>query len=296
MSNFEAIEIPKIDKSWRAFVQSFRQPKPVIQKIEKEPIWKSRYISLTKPEEILTLVDVGYKAEEINQYAGKKDDTLYLSKFRFLNEEGIEKLLAVTNQLEKLVVPSSYIVGHWLRGVEKYSQFICDMMRDRKFLKELSQMVGVSLISHPIQDAAVVLNKLIASPKKLDNKDNLAAWHLDGMNYVFIILLSEPRMFEGGELIYYRKHKNLFPNRVSSSDRAIHTINLEKPGDTIFMRGSHLYHAVRPLISGERKTLILSFFCPPLAEFDSNTFWHLAPADGLIPTLENWIKFKWSFH
>jgi hypothetical protein len=68
----------------------------------------------------------------------------------------------------------------------------------------------------------------------------------------------------------------------------VRTAPFRHVGDTMFTRGSRVYHAVTPVTRGHRITLAVSLFCPLLGKQDENRFWHSAPDDGLLRTMNNW--------
>ena len=116
------------------------------------------------------------------------------------------------------------------------------------------------------------------------------------MNYVFTMTLSDHEEHEGGDYIYYRGHPRDFDTRreeITAKGPAhadVHTAPFQHVGDTMFTRGSRVYHAVTPVTRGDRITLAVSLFCPVLGRQDENRFWHSAPDDGLLRTVNNWRK------
>ncbi|MFK8845186.1 hypothetical protein [Streptomyces sp. Ac-502] len=72
----------------------------------------------------------------------------------------------------------------------------------------------------------------------------------------------------------------------------VHIAPFQHVGDTMFTRGSRVYHAVTPVTRDRRITLAVSLFCPLLGDQDENRFWHSAPDDGLVRTLNNWNALR----
>ena len=178
--------------------------------------------------------------------------------------------------------------------MEALSPFVHAMVRDPAFLRRASDIVGVPLIPHPLRDAGVQINYY--EPARVTQAPPVAKWHLDGMNYVLTMTLSDHEEHEGGDYIYYRGHpRNFDAQRDDLTGQGIrhldiHAAPFQHVGDTMFTRGSRVYHAVTPVTRGDRITLAVSPFCPTLGRQDENRFWHSAPDDGLFRTLGNWYK------
>ncbi|MEW2397275.1 hypothetical protein [Streptomyces sp. NPDC046862] len=191
---------------------------------------------------------------------------------------------------------SGYVVSHRLRGVETISPFVHAMVRDPAFLNAASRLVGVPLIPHPIRDAGVQINYY--GPPAPSQAPTVAKWHLDGMNYVFTMTLTDHEEHEGGDYIYYKGHPRQFDARreeitaKGSAHPDVHTAPFQHVGDTMFTRGSRVYHAVTPVTRGHRITLAVSLFCPVLGNQDENRFWHSAHDDGLLRTIGNWRSLR----
>ncbi|GCB43906.1 hypothetical protein [Streptomyces sp. NL15-2K] len=130
----------------------------------------------------------------------------------------------------------------------------------------------------------------------------VAKWHLDGMNYVFTMPLSDHADHSGGDYIYFQGHPREFDtDREEITTRGpdhprVKTAPFQHVGDTMFTRGSRVYHAVTPVTRGDRITLAVSLFCPLLGKQDENRFWHSAPDDGLLRTLRNWGELRRAVH
>lgn len=259
-----------------------------------EPRWTSDYVA-TAPTEVTRqrLADFDYREHEQAAISGGYDDVAMVGPIKLLTDEGIAALAQICASLGDAAVDNDYVVTRRLRNVEEISPFVYEMTRDPQFLALVSSIVGVELVPHPIRDAGVQINYYTtASPGE---KPQVAKWHIDGMNYVFTMTLTDRSAHDGGDYIYFRGHRGdfeLHQETIATEGAAHPRVELAPfaaAGDTMFTRGSHVYHAVTPLTRGERTTFALSFFCPALGEQDENRFWHSAPDDGLLRTVKNWI-------
>jgi hypothetical protein len=259
-----------------------------------EPRWETRFVASLAPEPAATLrmADFSYSDHELHGREGYRDDLAMAGPIRLLSPDGAQALREICHELKTCAVHNDYVVSHRLRGVETISPFVHAMVRDPAFLNAASRLVGVPLIPHPIRDAGVQINYY--GPPAPSQAPPVAKWHLDGMNYVFTMTLTDHEEHEGGDYIYYRGHPRQFDARreeitaTGSAHPDVHTAPFQHVGDTMFTRGSRVYHAVTPVTRGHRITLAVSLFSPVLGNQDENRFWHSAPDDGLLRTISNW--------
>lgn len=264
-----------------------------------EPAWDPRYVDVRADRAVrLSMADFDYRKHEVRRVNGAEDSLALTGPITLLTQEGSEVLAGTARQLAGTATDNDYVVSRRLRAVEKLSGFVHDMLRDKTFLVAVSRLVGVPLIPHPVQDAGTQINYYAAPTIATAGPPEVAKWHVDGMNYVFTMLLTDHSGFEGGEYVYFKGHREDFalrPGAGPSEDVAPGDLGIApfvNVGDTMFTRGSRVYHAVTPVTSGHRTTIAFSLFCPYLAREDANRFWHSAPDDGLLRTLRNWALLK----
>ncbi|MFJ6699393.1 hypothetical protein ACIQM4_25405 [Streptomyces sp. NPDC091272] len=264
-----------------------------------EPRWRSALVAHSGPAPAVTaaMSDFGYRTDELHGRANLPDDLAMTGPVQLLTPEGAGFLREIVHALKPCAVHNDYVVSHRLRGVEALSPFVHDMVRDSSFLRRASHLVGVPLVPHPIRDAGVQINYYEPSRTTVQAAP-VAKWHRDGMNYVFTMTLSDHGEHEGGDYIYYRGHPDAFDRSREEITAAgpdhphVRTAPFQHVGDTMFTRGSRVYHAVTPVTRGHRTTLAVSLFCPLLGDQDENRFWHSAPDDGLLRTVSNWRALR----
>ncbi|MBT9235273.1 2OG-Fe(II) oxygenase [Pseudomonas sp. MG-2] len=209
---------------------------------------------------------------------------------RLFTPEGVAVLQEICARLEEGAGDSDWIISRRTRGVTALSSFIHDMMFSRAFLLAVSRIAGVPLVPYPMLNARSQINYYY--PKPGERQQQLGMWHTDGTNYVLNIVLSAPCDYSGGEFLF---HNGTVDNFDALDYRTFETARLDEPGDALFIHGSRLYHGVRPVLSGRRMSLVLSFHCPYFSD-DSNRFWHLASDDGIPATIPNWLGLRWALY
>lgn len=251
--------------------------------------WSSDFVADDSIPEAVKMDELGYRPDELSSRNGVIDDTAVVCPVRLLNSEGSQILAQVCKDLEQQALGSSFIISRRARGADLVSPFVYNMVRDRSFLVRASRIAGVPLIPHPVRDGVAQINYYGAEKGK---KSEIAKWHIDGMNYVFTMLMTDPSDFDGGQFNYFLGRPEDFDPGEVSEDR-VRRAPLGAIGDSIFARGSRIYHGVTPLQRGSRIVLTVSLFSPAFADTDPNSFMHIAADDGIPHTVPNWARLKW---
>jgi hypothetical protein len=284
--------IPKFSTGLNPLLASFKQG-PLRRRTrvmeQLSATWDSSFVASDRFPEPLRMGEFGYRDDELPHSNRVIDDLAMATPVRLLDARGSAALAEVCRSLEPLALGSSFIISRRLRGADLLSPFLYNMLRDRSFLLRISRLAGVPLIPHPVRSAAAQINYYSGEP---DKSDEIGKWHLDGMDYVLSMLLTDPAEFDGGEFAYFVGRRDAF-DRGMIADADVRTAPLHAAGDAAFFRGSHIYHGVSPVTSGHRMVLTLSFFCPSFAAHDSNTFLHVASDDGVPKTVPGWLRLKW---
>lgn len=204
------------------------------------------------------------------------------------SEQGVMELRRACYQLEAASSTSNWIISNRARAATQSSTLIRGMMNSRTFLLAVSGMAGVPLVPHPLLNARSQVNYFYP-PETPDDKAQIGMWHTDGTSFVLNILLSDPSEYEGGEFVYFEGPTEQFDTHDFSG--RLRKSKVKACGDAVYIYGSRVFHGVRPVTSGRRMSLVLSFHCPYTAE-DVNTFWHLASDDGVLATVRPWMRLR----
>lgn len=269
---------------------------------DKELAWEPQYVADPGAESVtqLNMAAFGYRPFELTEFnGGKTDDLAYSGIHQVLTPDGVVAFRSVCERLADRVRDDDYIVSRRLRNADNLSKFVHGMMRDLGFLRRMSMIAGVPLVPHPISDASVCINYFEGADKRSaeDTSPQVAKWHCDGMTYVFVMQLNDSSDFDGGELMVYQNHQQQFEHDKEDviGRGADHTdvfiVPFAAAGDTVFTRGSRLWHAVNPVLSGKRISVVLSLFSP-VTIYDENPFWHIAAEDGLGQAVRNFRRLR----
>ncbi|CAM5621525.1 hypothetical protein SALBM135S_02509 [Streptomyces alboniger] len=224
---------------------------------------------------------------------------MYSGPHRLLTDEGVRRLRRVCENLADRAPDDDYIVSRRVRNVSGASRFVRAMVSDPTFLGRVSAIAGLPLVPHPLSTPAICANYFDTHEVRVGDRTEpqKARWHYDGMTYVFVMQLADLEEFGNGRLMIYQGTRADFErDRDAVAEQGnTHPKVFEPPlrhaGDAVYTLGSSLWHAVQPVSSGSRISVILSFFAP-LERHDSNPFWHLAAEDGIVEALGGFAKLR----
>ncbi|WP_198406946.1 2OG-Fe(II) oxygenase [Nocardia terpenica] len=269
---------------------------------EAEPRWQSSFVETAVDPDVarLRLEDFGYGEREIRALGKSRDLWAYSAPHRLLTTEGVAAFRTVCEALADRAPDDDYIVSRRVRNATSMSRFINEMMHDEGLLCRVSAIAGVPLVPHPLVNPGVCINYFDDKKVRINKveESQVAKWHYDGMTYVFVMQLAQPTEFTGGELLIYQGHRDRFQKEKNAvtTNAAAHPQVFRAPftamGDTVYTRGSAIWHAVTPVTTGRRISAVLSFWCPLLPHDDTNEFWHIAAEDGLLPSLSGFVRLR----
>ena len=292
-------DIPRMSKGLSLLIKSLKARRPVPSRLQSEPLWDDAFnrSDVKTPTTLTrTLLDLGYSQSDINRHELHIDNLGYVGPIRPFSDECIQILSTIAQRLEEKAPSNPHIVSRRLRGAQHHSKFIADLIDSPDFLYSMSELAGVPLILHPHPDAAVQINYYRHDASRPEKNPDVAKWHTDGMDYVLTVLLTDSSTYTGGNFLYYDGVAATFDPRVEHHHEKVRVADFHKLGESIFTKGSKIFHGVTPVTQGFRVTLVISLFCPYFHMNDSNRFWHSAPDDGLVRTVKNWTRFKLPWH
>jgi hypothetical protein len=232
------------------------------QAIADEPVFDPvRHLALEPPRQVWRLEDLGYAAEEIRKCA---TDVAVAGPFRVLSEEGTVAARSVAVALRKLSQSSDRTAKYLPGGVYR-SKFLRDLCNCPKITDFLSDIAGCLLLPHTMPSQQLYINFAPDDPAQA-----VDTWHVDSIGFDYVLLLSEPRTFSGGQFQFFRGTKqeaagllqtdtqglteatirDLPPSRVVSPE-------FPRAGYALFQQGAMVVHrATRLQHPAERITMV----------------------------------------
>ncbi|DBA00998.1 TPA: hypothetical protein N0F65_006259 [Lagenidium giganteum] len=204
--------------------------------------------------------------------------------FQLLSAEGVKLLNAIVedHKTHPLVAQSNARAPLFLRGLGFASAFVNGMAESPVIGDAVSRLSGDALVSHPLIMNQGHVNYGMKTGKVVD------AWHADSVDYVLVVMLSDPKNYAGGELQIVKTNNVENGVAMIESERLtpqdVLTVRFERAGQAILLRGSKHIHRVMPVTEGgPRLSCILSFttrnvFAPDLTRygtFKNDTFAHV---------------------
>jgi len=180
-----------------------------------------------------------------------------------LSEEGFKAFRAITDQYRK-GAKRSHRQPSSNRGIPYRSKFIQDFVSDPTWLAYASKLAGRPLCPHSFGMHAIQVNY-----GKPGLKEAVDKWHLDSVDFVMVILLSDITDMVGGELQVYTRNMSgpeaaAELNKKGMDPEHIRTVSYDTGGMGIFCQGSRIFHRVSPVQSAreDRISMVVSFSSP----------------------------------
>jgi len=230
------------------------------EKVFDEPIFDPNVhlaLPFKRPDQIWTLQDLGYSSEEIsNNCASKLGVT---STFKLLTEEGVSALRDVCLKLYKH--HQTHIrTADFVRGGVYRSKFLKDLCLNPEITSFLSELAGSPLSPHsmPLQ-----LGHINFAPKTLNT--TIDKWHTDTVPFVFVVLLSDPSKFQGGQFQFFNGVASQAKSIAEQNNNNLPESDTVSPffpsaGYAIFQQGNKVCHRASALTTiSERITMVNAY-------------------------------------
>ncbi len=258
------------------------------QWLKSEPEFDpGKHLALETPEKIWTLKEFGYTSDEINQHPFPIAIT---TAFRMLSHEGLEAMREVTQQLIDFSSTSDRI-GNFVRGGVYRSKFLRDFCNSPEITSFIEELVGTGVIPHTMPLYQGHINLL---PKET-NRD-VDRWHLDTVCLDYVLLLTDPKEFEGGHFQFYPCHKDEAISSLNGTGKkSIQPISMQIPdaGYAILQQGNMVVHRALQVTKGdERTTLVHSFLPENLSAKDISQLSDCSPIDPHEILFTEWARHK----
>jgi len=173
-----------------------RELPPTYAAIPNEPTFDpARHLALEPPRNVWRLSDLGYTAAEIGECAS---EVAVAGPFRLLSEEGVSLARSAALSLRDLCRTSDRTAKYLTGGVYR-SKFLRDLCHCAWITDFLSDVAGCALLPHSMPSQQLYINY---APDELTNA--VDTWHVDSIGFDYVMLLSDPRTFGGGQFQFFR--------------------------------------------------------------------------------------------
>lgn len=256
------------------------QRPPEYIKLKNEPAFDAdRHLQLEHPISVSTLGELGYTGEEASECPS---DFGVSSAFRILSDEGLDIMreicLKMYDNRNISVGTGVNRLGSYVRGAGYRSKFIKDFCDSPKLAEHLSEMAGVKLARHSVPAVACGVNY---APEDITRA--VDSWHTDSVAFDIVMMMSDPKKFEGGEFQYFNGTKMEGQEILGITgeegidtdlpeDRVV-TVPFPAAGYGFMQQGNMIFHRAKRLKrKAERMTMIPSFVVvPPYAADATNS-------------------------
>jgi hypothetical protein len=173
-----------------------RELPPTYAAIPNEPTFDpARHLALEPPHNLWRLSDLAYTAAEIGECAS---EVAVAGPFRLLSEEGVSLARSAALSLRDLCRTSDRTAKYLTGGVYR-SKFLRDLCNCPWITDFLSDVAGCALLPHSMPSQQLYINY---APDELTNA--VDTWHVDSIGFDYVMLLSDPRTFGGGQFQFFR--------------------------------------------------------------------------------------------
>jgi len=235
--------------------QNYRQ-------LADEPCFDAaRHLAPERPARTWTLADFGYDAAAIAVAASPVAIT---SPFRLLSPEGVtafrQVALALYGNRRTSNRTASYVSGSVYR-----SRFIRDLCNAPEIAQVMSEIAGCELVAHSMPSQQAYIN---FAPEDVGRA--VDTWHTDGIGFDYVLMLSDPQLFEGGEFQFFQGTREEAASlleigvgglvgpvtRDLPADRVV-SAAFPAAGYAVFQQGTHVVHRATALRrAAERITVV----------------------------------------
>ncbi|KXS15578.1 hypothetical protein M427DRAFT_56658 [Gonapodya prolifera JEL478] len=227
----------------------------------------SKHLALSNPEYIVTLdfQKVPFSPTHASfDPANPHPRLAFTAPFRVLSDEGVAVARQIMDRQAKAcpqIMQSDDRTPLCLRGLGYTSPFIRHLNEHTSLTSHLSRLASDPVCAHPM-----VLNYGQINVGAVGADKPVDAWHFDSVDYVLVVMLSDTREMQGGELQVLMKGKESAIGTLEDTggmvkEEDLLTVKYPGPGWAIFMQGSSMLHHVTPVLTSPhpRTSLINSY-------------------------------------
>ena len=223
----------------------------------------SKHLQIEPPAWVRTLqfedISLPYSAEDMEKVKGESGFG-FTPPFRLLSEEGTKAMRhEVERHKEHCMKQNERSMS--VRGLGYLSRFVQEWVHCPRVLQAVRDISQLDLYPHN-----QVMNHAHTNIGIPGNGRAVDQWHFDSVDCVCIVLVSDGRCMNGGELQVLQ-----VPNATTAifeelkatgiPPKLIDSIQLQEPGTCVLVQGSKVMHSVTPVLEAmePRHTVIIPF-------------------------------------
>jgi len=169
---------------------------PTYQPLADEPRFDpARHLALEHPQQIWRLAELGYTPAQIRACAS---EVAVAGPFRLLSAAGVAAARSVALSLRAHSLSGDRTASYLAGGVYR-SRFLRDLCNCTQLTAFLSRIAGCELLAHSMPSQQVYINY---APE--DATRAVDTWHVDSIGFDYVLLLTDPRSFSGGDFQFFR--------------------------------------------------------------------------------------------
>ena len=185
----------------------------------------------------------------------------YTEPFRILSESGVKKLREAVDREAPIRARGNERTPSCLRGLGYLSTAVREYTESPVLLKLFSKLARQPIGVHPISMNTGHTNISKTGTGYVDQ------WHVDSVDYVLVLILSDLTDMKGGELQVLnmpdasgKLYDDLKANGVP--EELVKSVSYLKAGYGVFMQGSKILHRVKGVLEArEPRISMISSFC-----------------------------------
>ncbi|TPX76160.1 hypothetical protein CcCBS67573_g02560 [Chytriomyces confervae] len=237
---------------------SRHHPKDMQLTPDPEPFDQSTHLEICPPQQVYTM-EMNATAFPYSQSLQADESTLdfgITDAFQVLSDEGTEALVEIVERYktDPRIAQSDNRAPLFMRGLGFVSPFIQELGNNSAILELVSQLAQEPLAPHSMVQNYAHINVGQAHAKDASTKTEVDSLHADSVDYVLVLMLTDPATFEGGELeavkmqpLAQAMERIGAAGGVLDESEDVVRINFSRKGQGMFMRGSQFLHRVRPV-------------------------------------------------
>lgn len=264
-----------------------RQP-PGYVWLEDEPVYNpSIHLQLEKPDQVWQLTDFGYSPEQVHFFHFPIAIT---SPFRMLSAEGLQAMRHTVFQLASHAASSSRI-ANFVRGGVYRSRFLRDFCQCTEISAFIGELAGAPILPHTMPLYQGHINLMPKEPGR-----EVDRWHTDTVALDYVLLLTDPKTFEGGDFEYIPMTKEAAISSLSSPKKyESKTIKVAYPeaGFAVLQQGNMVVHRANRVSKGDERTALVQSYVPEdLDRYDVSKLSDCRPIDPPDVLYTEWARHK----